>query len=67
VTGQEFGRGAYGRVFGVQYRGKDCAAKEVHSILVQYSNMDKIKADFLHECQLWSTLIHPNIVQFLGM
>ena len=31
-TGEEFGVGAYGRVFAVDYYGTVCAAKEVHSI-----------------------------------
>ena len=33
-TGEEFGVGAYGRVFAVDYYGTVCAAKEVHSILI---------------------------------
>ena len=31
-TGKEFGVGAYGRVFAVDYNGVVCAAKEVHPI-----------------------------------
>ena len=37
--------------------------------LLQYAQGDdlqKIKDDFLGECQIWSTLRHPCIVQFLG-
>ena len=63
------GRGAYGRVFEVDYQGTLCAAKEIHSLLLQYSPCDaiqKIRTDFLNECQVWSTLHHPRIVQFLG-
>ena len=69
-TGKEIGRGAYGRVFEVNYEGTLCAAKEVHALLLQYAegdNLQKIKDDFLNECQIWSTLRHPYIVQFLGM
>ena len=68
-TGKEIGRGAYGRVFEVDYEGKLCAAKEVHALLLQYAQGDdlqKIKKDFLSECQIWSTLRHPCVVQFLG-
>ena len=68
-TGKEIGRGAYGRVFEVEYEGTLCAAKEVHALLLQYSQGDdlqKIKDDFLSECQIWSTLRHPCVVQFLG-
>jgi len=68
-TGKEFGRGAYGRVFEVDYQGTLCAAKEVHSILLEWSQgegRNKITSDFLSECQIWSTIRHPCIVQFLG-
>ena len=33
-TGKEIGRGAYGRVFEVDYEGTLCAAKEVHALLL---------------------------------
>ena len=68
-TGKEIGRGAYGRVFEVDYEGTLCAAKEVHALLLKYAqggDLQKIKADFLSECQIWSTLRHPCIVQFLN-
>ena len=68
-TGQEIGRGAYGRVFEVNYDGTLCAAKEIHLLLQQYAQGDefeKLRRDFLRECQIWSTLRHPSIVQFLG-
>ena len=68
-TGKEIGRGAYGRVFEVDYEGTLCAAKELHALLLQYAQGDdlrKIKDDFLSECQIWSTLRHPCVVQFLG-
>ena len=32
---EELGRGAYGRVYAVNYHGTICAAKEIHSILVE--------------------------------
>ena len=63
------GRGAYGRVFEVDYEGTLCAAKEVHTLLLQYAqegDLQKIKANFLSECQIWSTLRNPCVVQFLG-
>ena len=68
-TGKEIGRGAYGRVFEVDYEGTLCAAKEVHALLLEYAqgdNLQKIKDDFLSECQIWSTLRHPCVVQFLS-
>jgi len=68
-TGKEIGRGAYGRVFEVDYHGTLCAAKEVHALLLHYSQDEehqKIRADFLNECEIWSTIRHPCVVQFLG-
>ena len=62
--GRELGRGAYGRVFAVKYRGVTCAAKEVHSDLVQGQ---RIVDMFLRECEQCSRLRHPNIVKFLGV
>ena len=69
ATGKEIGRGAYGRVFEVDYEGTLCAAKEVHSLLLHYAQgneLRKITEDFRNECQIWSTLRHPCVVQFLG-
>lgn len=70
VTGEELGRGAYGRVFEVDHGGTRCAAKEIHDALLQYSHgeaLQKIKDDFITECFVWSTLRHPNVVLFLGI
>ena len=70
APGIEIGRGAYGRVFEVDYAGTLCAAKEIHKLLLQSAGINefqKLKDDFLHECHIWSTLRHPHIVQFLGM
>ena len=69
-TGVELGNGSYGKVFEVDYSGKLCAAKEVHSLLLQLADREgaaKLKDDFLRECHLWSMLRHPNVVQFLGI
>ena len=69
-TGVELGKGSYGKIFEVDYSGKACAAKEIHSLLLELATGEgaaKLKDDFLRECHLWSTLRHPNIVQFLGI
>ena len=66
---RDIGLGAYARVFEVDYEGTLCAAKEIHALKLQYAQDDelqKIKEDFIKECQIWSTLRHPCIVQFLG-
>ena len=62
--------GSYGKVFKVDYSGKLCAAKEVHSLLLQLATREgiaKLKSDFLQECHVWSTLRHPNVVLLFGV
>ena len=69
-TGKEIGRGAYGRVFEVEYEKKVYAAKEVHAILLQYAQTSeerhRLESTFLNECHIWGLLQHPCIVQFIG-
>ena len=67
---KELGRGAYGKVFTVKYLGLPCAAKEIHSLLIDgVSPEDKkaIKYSFMRECYHSSLIRHPNIVQFMGV
>ena len=69
-TGVTLGNGAYGKVTELEYDGKLCAGKEIHSLLLQLASPTeaaKLKDDFLRECHLWSTIHHPNIVLFLGV
>ena len=70
--GKELGRGAYGRVFEAKYRGSVCAAKEIHSILIQSTLMApeetrRLQESFQRECDHCSKLNHPNIVRFIGI
>jgi len=64
-TENKIGHDAYGRIFEVNYEGTLYAAKEVHTLLLQYAQgkkLQKIKDNFLSECQIWSTLHHPCVV-----
>ena len=66
----ELGRGAYGRVYAVKYCQTICAAKEIHSILVEgvgQVEMQRTIGSFMRECRQCSTLRHPNVIQFLGV
>ena len=66
----EIGRGAYGRVFKVQYCETPCAAKEIHATLIDdvtQGELEHTVESFLQECRQFSKLRHPNIVQFLGI
>ena len=70
LVGKDLGRGAYGRVFTVKYLGLVCAAKEVHSLLldgVTPQEKKAIKDSFVRECINCKNIRHPNIVQFLGV
>ena len=68
---QGLGRGAYGRVFKVRYRGSVCAAKEIHSILIEAAynpaERERLQVSFIRECYHCSKLNHPNIVHFIGI
>ena len=66
----ELGRGAYGIVYAVKYCQTICAAKEIHSILVEgvgQVGMQRTIESFMRECRQCSMLRHPNVIQFLGV
>ena len=71
IRDQELGRGAYGRVFKVRHCGVRCAAKEIHSNLVEgaYTLEEKkrLQENFIRECYHCSNLVHLNIVHFVGI
>ena len=67
---KELGRGAYGKVYEVKYCQTICAAKEIHSILIEdvgETERRRIIESFLRECRRCSMLRHPNVIQFLGV
>ena len=67
---EELGRGAYGRVYAVIYCETLCAAKEIHSILVEgvgQIQMQQTIESFMRECRQCSRLRHPNVIQLLGL
>ena len=64
LTGSNIGGGAYGTVDEVAFPVA-AAAKTIHPIL--QGGLSKAASEFVRECQLMSTLRHPNIVQFLGV
>ena len=67
---KELGRGAYGKVYAVKYCETICAAKEIHSILIEdvgEAEKRQTVQSFLRECRQCSMLRHPNVIQFLGI
>ena len=70
TTGKVIGKGAYGRVIEVYVHGTLCAAKEVHPILLDHVTprvFEVTKQSFLTECVNTSRILHPNVVQVLGV
>ena len=71
LTGTKIGAGAYGSVDEVAI--PVCGAvKKIHDIYLDRSEIpddeiSKVSTQFAKECELMSTLRHPNIVQFLGV
>lgn len=63
-TGRELGRGPYTVVEELDYHGVRCAGKLPHPLLNQSPNHAQ---RWLEECRLHSQLVHPNIVQCLGV
>ena len=67
---KELGRGAYGKVYAIKYCQTVCAAKEIHSILIEDAGEAERRLtidSFLRECRQCSMLRHPNVIQFLGV
>ena len=67
---KELGRGAYGKVYAVKYCQTVCAAKEIHSTLIEDVGEAERRLtidSFLRECRQCSMLRHPNLIQFLGV
>ena len=64
-TGKKLGEGSYGEVVEVMYLGTACAAKRIHLVWEQLGG--KPEEEFKRECEIWSRLQHPNVVQLLGL
>ena len=70
ATGKVIGKGSFGRVIEVYVHETLCAAKEIHSILVEdvtSREFEGTKQLFLTECANASQVNHPNVVQVLGI
>lgn len=61
IFDKPFAVGSFSKVYDCKWRGLDIAIKSPIT-----NRLDNI-LDFLKEIQLWSTLRHPNLVQFIGL
>ena len=66
MTEEEYGRGSYAAVVGLEYRGLKCAGKKLHHVLIE-DGVREIVYRFEGECRLLAQMRHPNIVQFIGV
>ena len=69
-TGKNLGKGADATVQEVNWLGTLCAAKQLHEILLEDDSAGGARCfieNFEKECMTWSRLVHPCIVQFLGV
>ena len=70
LTGKILGKGSDATAKEVNWVGTTCAAKQLHEILLEDDSPGGAKRfvdNFEKECMTWSKLIHPHIVQFLGV
>ena len=73
-TGVELGRGSYGLVVEVKWRGQVLAAKKLHDFFFEPELTDselrgvkKEVMNFKREFRSWVKFDHPNMVQLLGL
>ena len=68
-TNQQLGRGSYGFVCKAKCDKLLCAAKLLHNVffLSHDPGTKEVIQKFREECRILSTIVHPCIVQFLGV
>ena len=67
ITDHELGHGSYATVTELMYKGKKCAGKKIHELLLKQGNEAYTIRHFEEECRILSQVHHPNIVEFLGV
>ena len=66
----EIGRGAHGRVLAATWEGAPVAVKHIHSLFNEVASdyeYEKLRENFMKECERSIQIRHPNIVRFLGI
>ena len=66
---KRLGNGSFGVVDELYVQGTLCAAKQLHSSLLdpRTQGVDRVIGRFVEECRIMTSVRHPNIVQFLGL
>ena len=67
--GQPLGRGSYGAVYKAKCDQLPCAAKVLHPTILDPTDpgAGKVMTKFKQECKFLGSILHPRIVQYLGM
>ena len=65
-TNVKLGRGSFGTVEVLEGGGAEYAGKKLHDILLDFDEQELARR-FVSECSLMSEMLHPNIVQFMGV
>ena len=66
----EIGRGAHGTVLAATWEGAPVAVKRINSLfdgMASDIEYQKLRENFMKECERSSQIRHPNIVRFLGI
>ena len=71
-TGKEIGRGSYANVIELRYRELKCAGKQLYAMPLPTDDLSKDQEQTVlerlkKECDILSSVKHPNIVQFMGV
>ena len=67
ITDESIGKGGYGKVIKLEYKGLKCVGKILHELIAEQGKETKPYKYYIEECRLLVKVRHPNIVQCLGI
>jgi hypothetical protein len=63
---EKIGKGSFWKVYRGTVAGNPCAIKRLKAVIDSQDNTSLVK-NVLHECDIWSSFRHPNIVRVYGL